>query len=179
MSLSGAIHSMERTTVPGTADMSRDRKEMHEMKARMTVLGAVLILFSIAGCAATTTSLELRPIDESVFGRESFNAIRVETRGPDSQQLYGYFLYRDGLTVQVTGPMTGKTLGKMSLKEVQADYQGVIKEKKINGGSLVIGEVLHGTAVCGFTANMPLMNYTVWGTTDYAGGTTVLQLKLP
>ncbi len=149
------------------------------MKALMTVLGSILITFSLAGCTATTTSLEIRPIDGSVFGRESFNAIRLETHGPDSQQLYGYFLYRDGLTVQVTGPMIGKTLGKMSMKEVQADYQRVIKENKINGGDLVIGEALHGKAVCGFTANMPLMNYTAWGTTDYVGGTTVVQLKLP
>jgi len=158
------------------------------MKARMTALGSVLILFFLAGCATTggsapggnnATALELRQIDGSVFGRESFNTIRIETDGPNSQKLYGYFLYRDGLTVQVTGPMTGKTLGKMSLKEVQADYQRVIKEAMIDGGNLVIQEALHGKAVCGYTANMPLMQYTVWGTTDAVGGTSILQLTLP
>jgi hypothetical protein len=161
---------------------------MHEMKARMAVLGSVLILFFLAGCATmdgsasggnNTTALELRQIDGSVFGRESFNVIRVETHGPNSQQLYGYFLYRDGLTVQVNGPMTGKTLGKIALKEVQADYQRIIKENMINGGNLVIQEALHGKAVCGYTANMPMLNYTVWGTTDALGGTSILQLTLP
>jgi hypothetical protein len=178
----------EGQTIPGTADTSSGRKEMHEMKSRMTVLGSVLILFFLAGCATTggsasggnnATALELRQIDGSVIGRESLNAIRIETHGPDSQQLYGYFLYRDGLTVQVTGPMTGKTLDKMSLKEVQADYQRVIKENLISGGNLVIQEALHGKAVCGYTANMPMMNYAVWGTTDALGGTSVLQLMLP
>ena len=153
----------------------------------MTVLGSVLILFFLA-CATTggsasggnnATALELRQIDGSVFGRESFNAIRIETYGPNSQKLYGYFLYRDGLTVQVTGPMTGNTLGKMSLKEVQADYQRVIKENMIDGGNLVFQEAVHGKAVCGYTANMPMMNYAVWGTTDALGGTTALQLTLP
>jgi len=161
---------------------------MHEMKARMTVPGLVLILFFLAGCATTggsasggngPTALELRQIDGAVLGRESLNVIRVSTYGPDSQQLYGYFLYRDGLTVQVAGPMTGKTLGKMSLEEVQADYQRVVKENIINGGNLVIQEALHGKAVCGYTANMPMMIYTVWGTTDAMGGTSVLQLMLP
>jgi len=152
------------------------------------VLGSVLMTFFLAGCATVggsasggnnATVLELRQIDGSVIGRESLNAVRIETLGPNSQQLYGYFLYRDGLTVHVTGPMTGKTLGKISLKEVQADYQRVIKERKLDGGDLVIQEALHGKAVCGYTANMPMMNYTVRGTTDALGGTTVLQLTLP
>jgi len=158
------------------------------MKARMTVPGLVLILFFLAGCATTggsasggngPTALELRQIDGSVIGRESLNVIRIETHGLNSQQFYGYFLYRDGLTVQVTGPMTEKSLGKMTLKEVQADYLNVIKENIINGGNLVIQEALHGKAVCGYTANMPMMIYTVWGTTDAIGGTSVLQLMLP
>ncbi len=153
-----------------------------------TLVVAVLIMFLFAGCATTggpasgennAIALELRQIDGSVIGRESLNTIRIETRGPDTQQIYGYFLYREGLTVQVTGPMAWKTLGKMTLKEVQADYQRVIKEKKIDGGSLVIQEAVHGKAVCGYTANMPMLNYGVWGTTDYAGGTTFLQLKRP
>jgi hypothetical protein len=161
---------------------------MHEMKARVTVLGSVLILFFLAGCATTgdsasggnnATALELRRIDGSVFGRESFNVIRVETHGPNSPQLYGYFLYRDGLAVQINGPMTGKTLGRMSFKEVQADYQRVIQENLIDGGNLVIQEAFHGKAVCGYTANMLMMNYTVRGTTDAVGGTSVLQLTLP
>jgi hypothetical protein len=158
------------------------------MKALITVLGSVLMMFFLTGCAMKSdsasgrnnaTALELRQIDGSVFGRESFNTIRIETYGPNSQKLYGYFLYRNGLTVHLTGTMTGNTLGKMSLKEVQADYQRVIKENMIDGGNLVIQEAVQGKAVCGYTANMPMMNYEVWGTTDAVGGTTVLQLKLP
>lgn len=152
---------------------------MHDMKALLKVLTLALILSSLAGCAATTTALELRPIDESVIGRENLNAVRVMTYGHESQPLYGYFLYRDGLTVQIAGAMTGTTLGKMTLEEVQADYKRVIKENGINDGTLVIREAVHGRAVCGYAANMPVMNYTLWGTTDYAGGTTVLKLTLP
>lgn len=155
------------------------------MKARLTVLGAVLIVFLLAGCATTggstsggshAVALELRGIDGSVLGSERLNVIRVETYGPDSQQLCGYFLYRDGLTVQVTGPMTGKTFGKMSLKEVQSDYRRVIKENMLNGANLVIREAVCGKAVCGYTANMPVMNCTVRSTIDALGGSSALQL---
>jgi hypothetical protein len=172
----------------GAAGMNRGKRRCATMKARMKTLGSVLILFSLLGCAMTggpasggnsAIKLEIRQIDGSVLGSESFNTIRVEMNGPNSPQLYGYFLYRDGLTVQVAGPMTGKPLGKMSLKKVQADYQLVIKENRIDGGELVIQEAVHGIAVCGFIANMPGMNYAVRGTTDYAGGTTFLQLTLP
>ena len=155
------------------------------MKARLKVLGAVLIIYVLAGCATTggsasggthAVALELRQVDGSVLGSERLNAIRVETSGADSQQLYGYFLYRDGLTVQVSGPTTAKTLGKMSLKEVQADYQRVNKESRLNGGNLVIREAVHGKAVCGYTANMPIMNCTVRSTIDELGGSSALQL---
>lgn len=155
------------------------------MNARVTVLGAILVMLLLAGCATTGGSvsggsdaiaLELRQIDESVLGSERLNAIRFETSGADSQRLYGYFLYRDGLTVQVTGPTTGKTLGKMSVKDVQADYQRVIKEGRLSGGNLVIREAVRGKAVCGYTANMPTLNCTIRSTIDSLGGSSALQL---
>lgn len=168
-----------------TSSSPEFRKEMHEMKVRLTVLGSVLMMCILAGCATTGGSasggsreiaLELRQIDGSVLGSERLNTIRVETSGADSQQLYGYVLYRDGLTVQVTGQTTGKTLDKMSLKEVQADYQRVIKESRLSGGSLVMREAVRGKAVCGYTANMPALNCTVRSTIDALGGSSALQV---
>ena len=156
------------------------------MKRGLTrAMASALILLALAGCATTgggsgPAALMLRQVDASAPGSQSFNVIRVETFGPHVQQLYGYFLYGDGITVNVTGRLTGRKLGKMTLVEVQRDYQRLLKETMIYGGNLQISEAVLGGAVMGYTANMPALNYTVWNMTpNVAAGNAVLQLTFP
>ena len=148
-------------------------------------MASALILLALAGCATTgggsgPAALMLRQVDASAPGSQSFNVVRVETFGPTVQPLYGYFLYRDGISVNVTGRLTGRKLGKMTLAEVQHDYQRLLKEKMIYGGNLQISAADLGGAVMGYTANMPALNYTVWNMTpNVAAGNAVLQLTFP
>lgn len=151
----------------------------------VTAAAALLAVFLLAGCATTgggsgPAALILRQVDASAPGSQSLNVVRVETFGPTIQPLYGYFLYRDGISVNVTGRITGKSLGKMTLAEVQQDYQRLLKENMIYGGNLQISEAGLGGAVMGYTANMPALNYTVWNMTPNSPTAgSVLQLTFP
>jgi hypothetical protein len=148
-------------------------------------MASALMLLALAGCATTgggngPAALILRQVDASAPGSQSFNVVRVETFGPTIQPLYGYFLYRDGISVNVTGRITGRKLGKMTLAEVQHDYQRILKENMIYGGNLQISAADLSGAVMGYTANMPALNYTVWNMTpDAPAGNSVLQLTFP
>ena len=84
------------------------------------------------------------------------------------------------ITVNVTGRLTGKNLGKMTLAEVQQDYQRLLRENMIYGGNLQFSEVVQGGLVLGYTANMPALSYTVWNMTpDSPAGNASLQLTFP
>ena len=145
---------------------------------------AALVL-SLWGCATTggagsSVALQQKQVDGSALGGQSLNVVRVETFGPTIQPLYGYFLYKEGITVNVTGRITGKNLGKMTLAEVQQDYQRLLRENMLYGGNLQIREVLLGGAVMGYSANMPALDYTVWNMTpDSPAGNAALQLTFP
>lgn len=156
------------------------------MKRTLVIaMASVLVSILLAGCATTGSgsgpaALPLRQVDASAPGSQIFNVVRVETFGPTIQPAYGYFLYRDGISVNVTGRITGKSLGKMTLSEVQQDYQRLLKETMIYGGNLQISEAVLGGAVMGYTANMPALNYTVWNMTpDSPAANAVLQLTFP
>jgi hypothetical protein len=146
---------------------------------------AALVLLSLWGCATTgggsgPSALTLRQVDASALGSQSLNVVRVETFGPTIQPLYGYFLYKEGITVNVTGRITGKNLGKMTLEDVQQDYQRLLRENMIYGGNLQFREAVQGGLVLGYTANMPALNYTVWNMTpDSPAGNASLQLTFP
>ncbi len=157
------------------------------MKAMWKWPALFLAVMVLAGCATSggsvqggqAVALELRQIDGSVLGGEVFNAIRVETYGPYQQQMYGYFLYRDGTTVTVTGRITGKPIGRMTPADVQADYQRTLQATMSYGGNLIFREALAGGKAAGYTANMPMLNYTVWNMGAGTAGATVLQLTYP
>lgn len=154
-------------------------------RAFVTVATAAFVTLLLSGCATVgggngPAALILRQVDASAPGSQSFNVIRVETFGPTIQPLYGYFLYRDGISVNVTGRITGRILGKMTIAEVQQDYQRLLKENMLYGGNLQVSAADLGGAVMGYTANMPALNYTVWNMTPYVpAGNAVLQLTFP
>jgi hypothetical protein len=145
---------------------------------------AALVLISIAGCATSGSSsktLDWKQVDPSAFGSRQFNTMGLQTFGPNVRALYGYVLYGDGVTVSVSGRITGTPLGKMTLADVQQDYQRVMRENMITtGGNLILREVLRDGSVVAYTATMPWMNVTAWDMApDTPGPNAVLQVTFP
>ena len=119
---------------------------------------AALLLLSLAGCATTgsgsSKTLMGSEVDPSAFGSRSSTRWRLQTYGPDVRQLYGYVLYPDGVTVSASGRIHRTPLGKMSLADVQQDYQRVMKENMLQaGGNLILREVLRNGSVRHFHRN--------------------------
>jgi hypothetical protein len=145
-------------------------------------LVAALAFLSFAGCASSGSNKALywKQVDPSAFGSRQFNTMGLQTFGPNIQPLYGYVLYGDGVTVSVSGRITGTPLGRMSLADVQQDYQRVLRDNMIQGGNLVLREVLRDGSVVAYTATMPLMNVTAWDMApDAPGPNAVLQVTFP
>ena len=141
-----------------------------------------LVFLSIAGCATSggSKALEWRQVDAAALGSQKYNTLGIQTYGPNVQSLYGYILYGEGITVSVSGRITGTSLGRMSLEDVQQDYQRILRENMIQGGNLVLREVLRGGTVVGFTATMPWLNITTWDMApDTPGPNAVLQVTFP
>ena len=146
-------------------------------------LVAALLFLSLAGCATGggSKTLDWKQVDPSAFGSRQFNTMGLQTYGPNVRALYGYILYGDGVTVSVSGRITGTPLDKMTLADVQQDYQRILRENMIQGGgNLVLREVLRGGTVVGFTATMPWSNITTWDMApDTPGPNAVLQVTFP
>jgi hypothetical protein len=147
-------------------------------------LVAALLFLSLASCATvgsgSSQALNWQQVDPSAFGSRQFNTMGLQTFGPYARQLYGYVLYPDGVTVSVSGQITGTPLGKMSLADVQQDYQRVIKENMLTaGGNLILREVRRDGSVVLFTATMPWMNVTTWDMAPGTPGPAVLQVTFP
>jgi hypothetical protein len=146
------------------------------------ILVAVLVLLSISGCASSgsTVALDWKQVDPSAFGNQKFNTIRMETFGPNVRQLYGYVLYPDGVTVSTSGYIKPTPIGKMSLADVQQDYQRVMRENMLQaGGDLILRKVDRNGSVAAYTATMPWMNVTTWDMAPGAQGPAVLQVSFP
>ena len=105
----------------------------------------------------------------------------LQTDGPNVRALYGYILYGDRVTVSVSGRITGTLLGKMTLADVQQDYQRVMRENTLTaGGNLILREILRDGSVVAYTATMPSLNVTTWDMApDTPGPNAVLQVTFP
>ncbi len=149
--------------------------------AAKALIVALMYLW-LAGCAASSSSqaLDWKQVDPSAFGSQTFNTTGIMTYGPTGQQLYGYFLCADGVTVSMSGRITGTPIGRMSLADVQQDYQRVLRDNMMQGGNLILREVVRNGSVVAYTATMPMLNVTTW---DMAPGTpnsnAVLQVTFP
>jgi hypothetical protein len=141
----------------------------------------ILCIFLAAGCASTGSYLKWKQIGTADFlrsdpGRQAYNAIRFETFGPYAEQLFGYFLYKDGIEV-VTGegiPVT--RMGRKTLEEIMSDYSWVRAARMETGGSsLILREVYRENAVVGYTASDINIDVQIWDITQ-DGGPTVLRL---
>ena len=154
-------------------------------KTWVAVLVSALILLLLAGCATTggsgsTQALDWKQVDPSAFGSQKLNTMGLQTYGPNIRQLYGYVLYPDGVTVSVSGRINATPLGKMSLEDVQQDYQRVMKENMLQaGGNLILREIRRDGTVVLYSATMPWMNVTTWDMAPGTPGPAVLQVTFP
>jgi len=145
-------------------------------------LVAALVFLSLASCATSGSNkaLDWKQADPSAFGGRQFNTLGLQTSGPNIQPLYGYVLYGDGVTVSASGRITGTPLGRMSLADVQQDYQRVLRDNMIQGGNLILREILRDGSVVAYTATMPFLNITIWDMApDTPGPNAVLQVTFP
>ena len=162
-------------------------KKQH-VDRRVPVLFAVIIIVSmvliLAGAifAATILNSKQLPTEQTLkggTGSEKFNTLRFETFGgqPDSR-IIGYFLYKDGIRVSSDGPQL-EPIGKLSLNEVFADHERVVKAKFYNRASkLIIREIIRDNRVIGYAVSDLKMEITLWDkTTDPSSISLELRYK--
>jgi hypothetical protein len=142
----------------------------------------ILCILMVAGCALTGNLLRWKQVDASALmkseaGKQAFNTIRFETFGPNAQQLFGYFLYKDGIQVETGGGIPIARLGKKTLSEVMADYVSVQRANMFTVGSnLIVREIIRADAVVGYTASDINMDVRIWDLTK-GDGPPVLRLE--
>ena len=138
--------------------------------ALVTILIASTVLFmSAMAFAAAPLKAKQLPTDQTLksnVGSEKFNTVRFETFGgqPD-ERVIGYFLHRDGVSVSFNGPQL-ESIGKLTLNEVFADHDRVVKAKFYKRASkLVIREIIRENAVIGYAVSDLGMEITLWDLT--------------
>jgi hypothetical protein len=135
----------------------------------------IIAIFTLVACAPTGTYLKWNQINagalmKSEAGKQAYNTIRFATYGPNAEQLYGYFLYRDGIEVQSEQGIPFEKLGKMTLQEVIADYQRVEKANMYSAGSMLnVQEYYRRDAVVGYTAVDLNIDVSIWDITQGDG----------
>jgi hypothetical protein len=141
----------------------------------------VIVVMLVIGACASAPILKWNQVDagalmKSDAGRQAYNTIRFSTYGPKAQQLFGYFLYKDGIEVDMGGGIPMTKLGKKTLAEVMADYGSVEKANMYSAGSmLIVREIFRGDAVVGYTAADMNIDVNIWDVTQ-GDGPPVLRL---
>jgi hypothetical protein len=142
------------------------RAARYGCKALFMAALAVTLLIALAACAPSLF-LPAQPLDAAALEKaesgQMLNAIRFVTIGPVSEQVFGYFLYRDGFEAATGGGANIVHLGKMSVAEVQADYERMMRSRQYTrGSSLQIREILYEGAPAGYTLADINVELTVW-----------------
>lgn len=139
-------------------------------------MSIVLLILGVAACASSSAILKWNQVDRAALiksepGKAAYNTIRFRTFGHTNvQHLYGYFLYKDGYEVQPEAGIPVEKLGKMTLQEVLADYQKVLKANMYTGGSdLNVQEYLRRDAVVGYSASDINLEVNIWDVTKGDG----------
>ena len=135
-------------------------------------LGKAAVAVAVMALAACTpgnmlkwNQVDARAVVKGEAGVEKFNAIRVATFGPHAEQIYGYFLYRDGFEVVTDGGASIERLGKLTMGEVAADYAGVVKRNMYGPRTLVTREIYRGGGVIGYTITDLKLDAYLWDIT--------------
>ena len=131
------------------------------------ILAAALALGACAaGNLLTWNAVDVAALMRSDAGNQKFNVVRFQTYGPVSEQIFGYFLYRDGIEVVTGGGTPAVNVGKMTLVEVSADYNRVRKSLMYSSGSgLIVREILRRDSVVGYTAADVKIDVDIWDIT--------------
>jgi hypothetical protein len=147
---------------------------------KLAAVVAIAVMLVVGACASGNV-LKWNQVDSAAMmkseaGKQAYNTIRFETYGPNAQQLFGYFLYKDGIEVDMGGGIPMAKLGKKTLAEVMADYSSIEKANMYSAGSmLVVREVFRGGAVVGYTAADINIDVKIWDITK-GDGPPVLRL---
>ena len=148
----------------------------HPCKCR-ALLAAALVILTLISIAACTPALLLpwKPLDAASLEKadasgQKLNAIRFVSVGPVSEQVFGYFLYKEGFEVVTGGGANIATLGKMSISDVRADYERIMRASQYTrGSSLQIREILYQGATAGYTLADINVELNVWNPTPEGG----------
>ena len=146
-----------------------------------TIVLIVVLALAVSACASGTI-LKWNQVDSAALmnserGGKKMSTIRFETFGPDAEQLFGYFLYKDGVEVITGGRIPQANLGKLTLREVMDDHARAIRAKQyLSGSNLIVREVLRGDYVVGFTASDINMEVNIWDITTEKDAKVVLRL---
>jgi len=144
-------------------------------RSRFALATISVAIFALAACAPAATYLKWNQVSSAELmkteaGKQAYNTVRFATYGPKAQQLYGYFLYKDGIEVQSEQGIPFEKLGKMTLQEVMADYQKVEKANMYSAGSsLNVQEYYRRDAVVGYTAVDLNIDVNIWDITQGDG----------
>ena len=134
-------------------------------------IGAILAAALVLAACAAGTILKGNDVDTAALGKinaaqEKFNVVRFQTSGPEAEQFFGYFLYRDGIEVITGGGTQVASVGKLTLAEVMADYNNVRKARMYSSGSgLIVQEIVRGGSVAGYTAADRNIEVGIWDVT--------------
>lgn len=142
----------------------------------------LLGLFMVLCACAAGTILKWNQVDNAALmrsptGSEKFHAIRVATFGPHAEQIFGYFLYRDGIEVITGGGASVDRLGRMTPGEVYDDYARLVRRAMSNPRALVTREILRGGSVAGYTMTDIKLDVDLWDINPAGQGPSIV-LKL-
>ena len=146
-------------------------------------LPGILFVLLVAGCIMTPgvylkwSQVDAAAMMKSSAGTQKLNAVRFETYGPDAEQLFGYFLYKDGIEVVTGEGIPQKRLGKLTIGEAMEDYARAARARQFTSGSnLLVREIFRGDQVVGYTANDTNMDVSIWDITTDKDAKVVLRL---
>lgn len=156
---------------------SLNRTRTRKSVASWVILGLFLpaLLLSCApGTILNWNQVDSAAVTASRAGGEKFNAIRVATFGPHAEQIYGYFLYRDGIDVVTGGGASIDRLGKITLGDVSADYARIVQRNMSNPRALVTREIIRGDAIVGYTITDIKLDVDLWDINPAGKGPTIV-----
>jgi hypothetical protein len=131
------------------------------------ILAAALAVGACAmGVILKSNEVNTAALLQGDSGQQKFNVIRFVTYGPVADQVFGYFLYREGIEVVTGGGTFVVYEGKMTLAEVLVDYNKVLKSSlHTASGGLSIREIFRGDSVAGYIAADHNIDVSIWDIT--------------
>ena len=150
-------------------------RQVITVNSRLIAVALVLLALGCApGVFLKWNAIDAGTLAASEAGRQKLNTIRVATFGPYAEQIYGYFLYRDGIEVVTGDGASIVRLGKMTYGEARDDYARVVKANMYNPRALVTREILRGGDVIGYTLADIKMDVDIWDVTPAGQGSGIV-----